>query len=48
MGLTTFLDNFLDHLTKIVKDHKNQIILGDINIHYKDKEDLDKQTLVIY
>ena len=27
----------------IINDHKNLIMFGDINIHYEDTEDLDKQ-----
>ena len=46
MSFTTFLDNFSDHLINIINDHKNLIILGDINVHYEDKEDLDKQAFV--
>ena len=44
MGFTTFLDNFSDHLTNIMNDYKNLVILDDINVHYEDKEDLDKQA----
>ena len=44
MGFMTFLDNFSDYLMNIINDHKNLIILDDINVHYEDKEDLDKQT----
>ena len=44
MGFMTFLDTFSDYLTNIINDHKNLIILDDINVHYEDKEDLDKQT----
>ena len=44
MGFMTFLGNFSDHLTNIINDHKNLIILGVINVHYEGKEDLDKQA----
>ena len=43
MGFMTFLINF-DYLTKIINDQRNLMLLGDINIHYEDKEDLDKQA----
>ena len=39
MGFMTFLDNFSDHLTNIINDHKNLIILGDIKVYYEDKGD---------
>ena len=44
MGFMTFLDNFSDHLTNITNDYKNLITLGDINLHYEDKESLEKQA----
>ena len=44
MGFLTFLDNFSDHLSNIINDQLNLVVLGDINIHYEDKEDLDKQA----
>ena len=40
----TFLNNFSDHLTNIINDHKNLIILGDKDVQYEDNEDLDKQA----
>ena len=43
----TLLDNFSDHLTNIINDHKNLIILGNLNVNYENKEDLDKQNFMI-
>ena len=39
MGITTFLDEILDHLIKWLRDYREVMIIGDINIHDEDIND---------
>ena len=40
----TPLGNFSDYISNIINDLKNLMILGDINVHFEDKEELDYQA----
>ena len=46
-GITNsnFIDDLTELLTKVVSNHNNIIILGDINIHLNEPEDIDAEAL---